>query len=159
MSLTSGVLTALWYASPDLVPSRTARAWAKAGLLTVSAAMAVRQLQDLEPATGTAPSLSTGPVTGTGTDPVTGAEPAGEPGPSLSETLRALPLRRKAVAGGVVTVALAASVAGTVAAERRAHRRGEARAAAGKRLPHTGPALVYGALMAGLGMLPSPAEH
>lgn len=138
MSLTSGALTALWYASPDLVPSRTARAWAKAGLLTASAAVAVRQLR--------------------ATPPASGGEPASEEGASLPETLRALPLRTKAVAGGVLTAALAGSVAGTVAAERWAHRRGQARAAAGKRLPHTGPALVYGALMAALGLLPAPTE-
>jgi hypothetical protein len=57
-----------------------------------------------------------------------------------------------------VSAVLAGSVSCVVAGERWAYRRGEARAAAGKRLPHTGPALLYGALAGGLWLLPDPPD-
>jgi hypothetical protein len=56
-----------------------------------------------------------------------------------------------------VAAVLAGSIGGVCIAERWAFRRGQARAAAGKRLPHTGPALLYGALSGGLWLLPTPS--
>jgi hypothetical protein len=66
--------------------------------------------------------------------------------------------RNKAAALAPVTAVLACSVGLLLTAERWIFRRGQARAAAGKRLPHTGPALLYGVLAGGLWLLPAPAE-
>ncbi|WNB84432.1 hypothetical protein [Cellulomonas sp. ATA003] len=45
-----------------------------------------------------------------------------------------------------------------MAAERWVFRRGEARAAAGVRLPHTRTGLLLGVLAAGLALVPSPDD-
>ncbi|MGY1883850.1 hypothetical protein ACI799_00925 [Blastococcus sp. SYSU DS0753] len=137
-ALVGGAATALYYATPDFVPSRTTRGWAKAGLTAVAFAASV---PDLRATRRTAPA---------------GQEPDGAVAPT--QALRSLPARSKAVIAGSVAAALAAGVGAQLTAERWIFRRGEARAAAGKRLPHTGPAVVYGALSSVLWLFPSPPD-
>ena len=57
-----------------------------------------------------------------------------------------------------MATALAAGIGGLLTAERWIFRRGQARAASGKRLPHTGPAVAYGALSSALWLLPPPPD-
>ncbi|MCF6508546.1 hypothetical protein E9549_14190 [Blastococcus sp. MG754426] len=132
-ALVGGAATAAWYATPDLIPSRTARGWAKAAIMVASL-------------TASAPDLRAARVAFR--DLREEVHPA--------EAWRALPPTSKAALAGVGSTALAASVAGVVAGERWAFRRGQARAAAGKRWPHAGPALVYGALASALWLIPPP---
>lgn len=136
-ALVSGAATAAYYATPDLIPSRTTRGWVKAGLVAVSVAASVPELRA---------SRSSGSGDGEG---------AG----ALAQVLRSMPARGRAAAAGVVAVSVVGTVACVVAGERWMFRRGERRAAAGKRFPHTGPALVYGALTAALGLIPPPEER
>jgi hypothetical protein len=128
----------MYYATPDLISSRTARGWAKGGLTAVSVAASV---PDLRAAWATA------------------RERQELDGEDLhSKSLSSLPAGSKAVVVGSVAAVLACSVGGVVTAERWVFRRGQARAASGKRLPHAGPALLYGALASGLWLLPTPSD-
>jgi hypothetical protein len=136
-SLITGAATAAYYASPDFISSRTVRGWVKAGLVAVSVAASVPELR--------ASGRSDGE--------------AGQGAGALAQALRSMPARGKAAAAGVVAVALAGTAAGAVAGERWMFRRGQRRAAAGKRFAHTGPALLYGALTAAAGLIPSPEER
>ncbi len=136
-ALVTGAATALYYATPDLISSRTVRGWVKAGLTAVSVAASV---PDLRAAWATARERQE--LDG-GVDP--------------SKTFSSLPAGSKAVVVGSVAAVLTCSVGGVLAAERWIFRRGQARAASGKRLPHTGPALLYGALASGLWLLPTPS--
>lgn len=135
--LATGAGTVLYYATPDLISSRTARGWAKAGLTSLALAASL-------------PELRAAWVTGREQQALDG-------GPRPTEVFRSLPARSKAVVLGLAAAVLTGSIGGVVAAERWAYRHGEARAAAGRRLPHTGPALVYGALASGLWLLPTPS--
>ena len=131
--LTSGFATALYYATPDFIPSRTARGWAKALIVGVSLAAAVPEFRAALDA----------------------SRVDGDAAPAVA--FGSLPAAGKAVVVGSVAGVLAVSVRGMLTAERWAFRHGQARAAAGKRLPHTAPALVYGALSTGLWLLPTPS--
>jgi uncharacterized membrane protein len=126
----TGVATAAYYATPDVIRSRAGRGWATAALATVAAAAAVPGMQaDLAD-----------------------RRASGQSG-SREETLRALqdlPTRHKVVLAAAGTAFVGVQLALTVAAERWVFRRGEARAAAGRRFAHSGPALLYGAVAAGL---------
>lgn len=135
-AVATGVGTAVYYATPDVISSPTARGWAKAGLTALAVAASVPEMRDAW-------------ATARG-----GQAPDGEPDPS--EVFRSLPARSKAVAFGVGAAALAGSIGCVLIAERWVFRHGLARAASGKRLPHTGPALLYGALASGLWFLPTP---
>jgi hypothetical protein len=135
----TGLGTAAYYATPDVISSRTARGWVKAGLTAVVVAASVPELRATWAATARERQ-----------------DLDGEPRPS--EVFSSLPARSKAVALGLVAAVLAGSIGGVLMAERRAFRRGQARAAAGKRLPHTGPALLYGALAGALWLLPTPSD-
>jgi hypothetical protein len=137
-AVVTGVATAVHYALPDLISSRTARGWTKAGLTTLAVA-------------ASAPELRAAWVTAREQATLDG-------GPLPSDVFRSLPARSKAVVVGSVAAALAGSIGCVVVAERWAYRHGEARAAHGKRLPHTGPALLYGALASGLWFLPAPSD-
>ena len=137
-AVVTGTGTAAYYATPDVISSRTARGWTKAGLT----ALAV---------TASLPELRATMATARERQPLDG-----EPLPS--EIFRSLPARSRAVVIGSAAVVLAGSIGWILLAERWAFRHGQARAAAGKRLPHTGPALVYGALAGGLWLLPAPAD-
>ncbi|MGY1636874.1 hypothetical protein ACI78V_09495 [Geodermatophilus sp. SYSU D00742] len=137
-ALVTGAVTALYYATPDLIRSRTARGWAKAGLTAVSVAAAVPEFRA---AWATARERQ---------------ELDGEA--SLSETLGALPAGTRVAVLGSAAAVLAGAAGGVLAAERWVFRRGQARAASGRRWPHTGPALVYGAIAGGLRLLPPPRD-
>ncbi|SNX96621.1 hypothetical protein SAMN06893097_104336 [Geodermatophilus sabuli] len=128
----------MYYATPDVIPVRTARVWVKAGLTALAVATSVPELRATWAAARERQELD-------------GAAP-------LSEVLRSLPASSKAVVFGLAAAGLAGSIGGILIAERWAFRHGQARAAAGKRLPHTGPALVYGALASGLRLLPTPSD-
>jgi len=134
-ALITGAATAVHYALPDLVSSRTARGWVKAGLTALALA-------------GAGPELRSAWATGREQQELDGLSPA--------QTFAALPAGSKALAVGSIAAVLGGSVAAVVGAERWAFRRGEARAAAGKRLPRTGPALLYGVLAGALWLLPVP---
>jgi hypothetical protein len=136
-AVVTGVATAVYYATPDLISSRTARGWAKAGLTALSVAASVPELR------------------ATWVTARERQELDGEPLPS--DVFRSLPALSKAVVFGSVAAVLAGSIGLVVIAERRAFRLGQTRAASGKRLPHTGPALLYGALASGLWLLPTPS--
>ncbi len=137
-ALVTGAATALYYATPDLISSRTARGWAKAGLTAVSVAASVPDLRAAWASARERQALD------------------GEVLPSGA--FSALPAGSKAVVLGSVAAAVACSVGGVLTAERWVFRRGQARAASGKRLPHTGPALLYGALASGLWLVPTPSD-
>ena len=137
--LASGAATALWYATPDVIPSRTVRGWVKAGILTASLAVSAPELR----------------AAWRDTRDQLAAVPGGEG----AEAVRTpLPTRTKVVLAGAAAVGLTLAARGVAAAERWAFRHGQARAAAGKRLPHTGPALVYGAATVALWFVPVPAD-
>ena len=136
-AVATGVGTAAYYATPDVLRSRRARGWAKAGLTAVTVAASVPELR----ATWAAER----------------ERPVAEGDARPSDVYRSLPVQAKAVAVGLGTVVLGASAVGLLMAERWAFRHGQERATSGKRLPHTGPALLYGALAGGLWFLPTPS--
>ncbi|MGY1812471.1 hypothetical protein [Blastococcus sp. SYSU D00820] len=137
-ALVSGAATVVYYASPDFLASRTARGWVKAGVAAVSLATAVPELRAARAA-------------------ARARREAGEQG-QPSPAFGSLPAATRAALLGAAAAVAVLSVRGAVAAERWAFRRGEERAAAGRRLPHTGPALLYGALTTALGLLPSSSS-
>lgn len=131
-ALVTGAATTLHYASPDVIADRRTRGWAKVALTGAALTASVPELRatwsEQQPAGGEA---------------------------SLPELYRSMPATRKAVALAPVVAVVGAMVGWLALMERLIFRRGQRRAAAGKRLPHTGPALVYGSL-AGLLWLVSP---
>ncbi|WP_222194485.1 hypothetical protein [Modestobacter italicus] len=135
--LASGAATLLWYAMPDVISSRTARGWAKAGLLAGSLAVTAPELQAAWAATR--------------------AEFRAGHGDAPPLTPRSLTVGGRAAALGAAATVLALSVRGVVAAERWAFEHGQARAAAGRQLPHTVPALAYSVLTIGLWLVPAPS--
>jgi hypothetical protein len=132
------VATAGYYALPDVISSRSARGWAKAGLTAVAVAASV---PDLREAWATARE---------GWEREVEADP--------SKNLRSQPLGTRILVLGSVAGVLTCTAGGMLIAERWVFRRGQARAASGKRLPHTGPALLYGALASALWLLPPPSD-
>ena len=136
-AVVTGVGTAAYYATPDFISSRTTRGWAKTGLTAVAVAASVPELR----ATW-----------------VTAHEHERDGEVTPPEVFRSLPARSKAVVLGSLAAVLAGSIGWVLIAERWAFRHGQARAASGKRLPHTGPALLYGALASGLWLLPTPSD-
>jgi hypothetical protein len=173
----AGVATTAYYATPDFIAGRTARGWAKAGLSVAILAASVPDFLAVRAATraeaeARAAAWAAGPVpdgepaSDGGAAPGTEAEasddlPANTLAPTaedalarLAEQADELPGRTKAALAGLGAGALLGSVALTVAAERWVYRRGEARAAAGKRWPHAAPAVLYGALAAAISLLP-----
>ena len=163
----TGLTTLAWYAVPDLVRPRWARALAKAGVLAGGVGLGVAltaegrsavdgmrevrdELRDLRDAGESA------------APDVEGAAPGVEPGDryrdpddnddnvlaadvALDDADR---LPDPAVAGTVAAGALALAVTIAVAGEKWAYRRGERWRAQGRRLPHTRVGLVLGALAA-----------
>lgn len=133
-ALLAGAATTAYYATPDFIASRRRRGLAKAALAAV---ITTTSLPDAL---------------------------AERPDQAADERLRAadvmsLPASRKAALAGGAVAFLAASVALTVGAERWVYRRGEARAAAGARLPHTRAAVLYGALSTVLSLIPTSDER
>ena len=132
-ALVAGAATTAYYAVPDLLATRRARGLAKAGCLALAL-------------------VASGPEWRTALT----ATPEGHDGEvtSLPEELKRLPTRTKVLVAGAAVGVLVGS---TVLGERWIFRRGQARAAAGKRLPHTRAALVFGALTFGLSLVETPA--
>lgn len=127
--------TTAYYATPDVIRSRRARAAAKTALLLANVATSIplmRAERAARPEAGSGDGLS--PRSAWANLEVSG--------------------RGKAAAGVGGGAALLATTAGITALERWIFRHGEARRAAGKTLPHTGPALVYGALAALVSFVP-----
>lgn len=186
-ALAAGLTTTAYYATPDVIHSRTARGWAKAGVAAASVAVELPQLRAELPQlraglsrlrAGLAqvragdPSVDdrpepTGPSGGAeGTvlaegDPrVLGAPHTGcAVGAGGVERSPSPAARARVVALGVVGVAFVGSVVGTVAADRWLFRRGEARAAEGVRFAHTRTAAVLGALTVALALIPPTPDE
>ncbi|QCB95031.1 peptidase S9 [Cellulomonas shaoxiangyii] len=153
-ALLTGLTTAAYYAVPDVARTRAARGWLKAACVAAGAAVALpdaRQAWTELQARRRRTALDGIPVA-TENLAQSVLDNAGD-GPARSATARTVV--RGAV---VVAVAVAGSVAVTVAFERWVFRRGEARAAAGVRLAHTRTGLVLGALTAAGGLIPDPSE-
>lgn len=156
----TGLTTLAWYAVPDVVGPRWARALAKAGVLAggVGLGMALTaegrsavdgmrevrdELRDLRDADESAAQdgedVAPGAERGDRDDNVLAADVALDdadrlPGPAVAGT----------VAAGALTLAVTIAVAG----EKWAYRRGERWRAQGRRLPHTRVGLILGALAA-----------
>ncbi|WP_250445663.1 hypothetical protein [Actinotalea sp. C106] len=164
-AVTAGVATTAFYATPDVFASRAARVWAKAGIGAVLLASSAPDLQTARETwreerarAAEAAEEQDGPVGELGDlpdnhleDPVVPVNP--------TEVWEGMNTRGKAVVAGITVGAVASSVALMVLGERWVFRRGEARAAAGKALPHTGPAIAYGVLAAGVALLPYPSDR
>jgi hypothetical protein len=97
-AVVTGVATAVYYATPDLISSRTARGWAKAGLTAVAVAASVPELRATWATARERQGLD------------------GEAPPS--EVFRSLPARSKAVVFGSGAAVLAGSIGGVLVAER-----------------------------------------
>lgn len=137
-AVVTGVGAAVYYATPDFISSRAVRGWAKAGLTALTVAASAPELR------------------ATWATARERQECTAEALPS--EVFRSLPASSRAVGFGFVAAVVAGSMGCVLIAERWAFRHGQARAASGKRLPHTGPALLYGALAGGLWLLPTPSD-
>lgn len=149
-ALVTGVTTAAYYAVPDVAHSRAARGWLKtaclvAGSFTMSPRLSGDTVRELRSSWHERTGLDTADGT---------AEPT-----SAAERWSAASPRQKAVIAGTGAALVAASTALTVAGEKWLFRRGEARAAAGVRFPHTRTGLVLGALSAALALVPDPSER
>ncbi|MFE5310055.1 hypothetical protein [Isoptericola sp. NPDC056605] len=163
----TGLTTLAWYAVPDVVRPRWARALAKVGVLAgglglgmaltsegrsaVDGMREVRdELRDLRDADENAAGENA-------SEPDEGIAPADgrdarEPDDNVLAADVALdgadPLPGPGVAGAAVAGALALAVTIAVAGEKWAYRRGERWRAQGRRLPHTRVGLILGALAA-----------
>ncbi len=139
-AVVAGVGTAAWYATPDVVRSRTARGWVKVACLAVVVAAGVpdarRAWQESREQASVVP------------DRPRAAEEA--------VSLRDLPAPARAVAVGVAVAGVGATVAVSAVTERWLFRRGEVRRAAGDAWAHTRTGLVVGALATVVGLLPDP---
>lgn len=138
----TGVATTAYYATPDLIRSRTRRGWAKAGLSAVVVAGSVadvrRSLAEVRAERAA--------------DGEADAEPV-----DWQEAVAAMSPRAKVVAGTVAVGSLGLSVLSVVVAERWIFRRGERRRAAGVSWPHSRAALALGVGSAVLSLVP-PAK-
>ncbi|MCA0145398.1 hypothetical protein [Blastococcus sp. LR1] len=134
-AVVTGAATTLHYASPDVITDRRTRGWAKVAITGVALIASVPEVRATWSSDRQAPD--------------------GEA--SLAELFRSMPTSRKAVALTPVVAVVGAMVGWLAFMERLIFRRGQRRAAAGKRLPHTGPALVYG-FLAGLLWFLSPPD-
>lgn len=159
-ALVTGAATTAYYASPDVIRSRTARGWVKAGLAAVSVAASIPDMRAMVAArrerlaTGTPDLDGIGVADGTvvdATQPVRRAVDENRTTDDAGDAPRDL---RPALVGGLVVGSLALSTAGTVAFERWVFRRGERLLAAGRPLAHTRAALVLGVLMTALTLIP-----
>ncbi|MFD1861092.1 peptidase S9 [Aeromicrobium camelliae] len=133
-ALLAGAATSAYYATPDFIASRRRRGLTKIALAAVVTAASLPDA--LSPRSD---------------DPTDSRSRRAE--------IQSLPRSRKLALAGGATAFLAGSVALTVGAERWVFRRGEARAAAGARLPHTRAAVFYGALTTVLSLIPTPDER
>ncbi|WP_129336538.1 peptidase S9 [Cellulomonas endophytica] len=137
-ALVTAVTTTAWYASPDLVRSRRARAGVKAALCVVVMAAGVPEFRRSRVAAREA------------------AEAQGLP--TSREVLEGLSASRKAALAAAAVVLLGGSTALTVVGERWMFRRGERRAAAGVPWAHTRAAVPVGLVTAALALVPDPSD-
>ena len=140
----SGVTMATWYALPDVVGSRRARGWVKAGLLLANAGVAVWSARsdgdDDDDAVISGRDTTDAEVDLSGIAHLASVAPvidADALGLNTAEPSRAARIGATSTALAAVTVLSALGVAGTVAAERAIFRWGERRAARGVRGAHT----------------------
>lgn len=150
----TGAATTAYYATPDLIRSRTARGWAKAGCAAVVAAAAVPDLRKAR-ADASARRVRREQEARRATST---AEPPEEP-VGLRDALDGMSPRARVVVGATAAALVAGSVAMTVAGERWIFRRGEVRRAAGRSWPHTRAAVVWGLVSAGMLLVPDPPEE
>lgn len=150
-ALLTGAMTVAYYASPDVVRHRTLRGVVKTALVGGITAVSFDDWKRDRAAAAEAEANAAHAETDA-------AAQADEEQVPTAELLRRLPARKGATLAAVAGGAMAASIAVTVAAERWIHRRGQARAAAGSRLPHTLPALLWGGIAAALTLIPTPGD-
>jgi hypothetical protein len=161
-AVVTGVTTVLWYAVPDVVGPRWARALAKlavlggglgVGLATTAEGRAVRAGLSAV----AAPAKEADDANGSGdvddAEDENGAVDDADAGGDVG-ALEVDPL----LAGATVAVGLGATVALAVAGEKWAYRLGERWRARGRPWPHTRVGLVAGVLAAGLTLLEPPRE-
>ena len=156
-ALAAGLGTTAYYATPDLIASRTARGWTKAAILGVIATAAVPDFLAVRDEMRRATATKAGALAGPEPQEVPDGPDGPAPVPTAAEVFESMGPRGKVAVVGAAAGALALTAGLTVAAERWMFRHGEARAAAGRRLPHTGPALAYGALATALWLIPPPS--
>ncbi|WP_314037308.1 hypothetical protein [Dietzia sp. CH92] len=146
----SGATMAAWYALPDVVGSRRARGWVKAGLLLANVGVAVwsaRSDDDDDDSVSSGRDTTDAEVDLSGIAQLAAVAPvidADALGLTTAEPGRAARIRATITALAAVTVLGALGVAGTVAAERAIFRWGERRAARGVRGAHTRTGVVAG---------------
>lgn len=145
------VTTTAYYAVPDVFTSRASRGLAKCGCLAVATGASVaafRQSKREAPAEALSEKLRPEEFV-----PVEALLEKAAPNAGSDAGPKAHAGAGRAGMAGLAAGGLAVSVgaiAASVAIERRIFRAGERRAAAGRRLPHTRAALVYGALSGAL---------
>lgn len=130
----TGLATALWYALPDHVASRSARVWVKTGLAAVLVAWSILSDQTSEAARGAPPDQA----------PAGGTPPEVPSPPDSSERIRWVGIVGAVGFVGIVVSGLIGSVALTVKVERAVHRLGQRAARGGAPYPHTRNGLVLG---------------
>lgn len=163
-ALAAGAATTAYYATPDFIASRTARGWAKAGLMTLSVATSIPDLRAAVATRGRTGTTGALRLPGadlpdaTGLDATERVARAVDENRTSDEGTPALRDLRPVLVAGVVTAVVAASTVATVAFERWMFRRGEARAAAGRPFAHTRAAVVLGVATTALGLLPTPTD-
>ena len=148
----SGATMAAWYALPDVVGSRRARGWIKAGLLLANVGVAVWSARsdgddDDDESVSSGRDTTDAEVDLSGIAHLASVAPvidADALGLNTAEPGRAARIRATGTALAAVTVLGALGVAGTVAAERAIFRWGERRAARGVRGAHTRTGVVAG---------------
>ncbi|WP_277207750.1 hypothetical protein [Isoptericola croceus] len=144
----SGVATFAWYAVPDLVRPRWARALAKTAVLTTAVALALATTREGEEARGALREVQ---------DQVRGAVDQADEQVLDQASAAVEPGTGRAVAAGAALVG-GLALAGTVAVlgERWAYRTGERLGERGLRAPHSTVGLVLGAAAAGLAAVEGP---
>jgi hypothetical protein len=139
--MATGVATTAYYATPDVIRSRAARGWVKAGLAVALTALSVpdfrRTLEETRARRESRPE---------------------EERVDVKQVLADLPPQRKAALAAVGAGLVAGSVASVVVTERWVFRRGEARLAAGKPYAHTRTAVVLGLLSGAMTLIPGSPE-
>lgn len=137
----TAVATAAYYATPDVIRSRAARGWAKAGLGVALTALSLPDVRRIQEETRARRE----------------ALPE-EERVDVRQALADMEPKRQVVLAAVAAGLAAGSVASVVVAERWIFRRGEARRAAGKPYAHTRAAVVLGLLGGAMTLIPDPSE-
>lgn len=167
-ALLTGLTTAAYYAVPDVARTRATRGWLKAACAAAAVAVAVpdarqawtelREARALRASGGAFDSSRFDGTVLAGVPVATENVALSIPDHAEDDPAPSAGTHRTVVRGAVVTAAMVASTAGTIAFERWVFRRGEARAAAGARFAHTRTGLVLGALAAIGALFPDTDE-